>query len=339
MFFSVIVPVYKVEPYLRQCVDSILAQTYADFELILVDDGSPDACGAICDGYAQADSRVRVIHKQNGGLVSARQAGTEIAQGEYVVNIDSDDWIMPNMLESAHELLLTYNVDMISFGITYYRMGRRGDCRVAAAEPVAEGLYLRKDMERDILPKILMNKDGGHMLYYLCGKVFRHEKLRPFQMAVDREISLGEDVTCVTPYYLSCESVYISHSPMYCCRAREDSDSRSFRPVQYRQLALGVEALQNMDGSVLPDFQEQVLRYGCFSSFVLLVSAAHSGASDQLPQIRKALAEPVLHNAIESANFRKLTVKTRAAIHLMRRGRIAAAYRLLRLCEKIKNIL
>ena len=77
--FSVIVPIYNVEKYLKQCVDSILNQTYKDFELILVDDGSPDNCPAICDEYAQTDSRVKVIHKQNGGLVSARKAGSEIA--------------------------------------------------------------------------------------------------------------------------------------------------------------------------------------------------------------------------------------------------------------------
>ena len=91
---SVIVPVYGVEAYLNQCIDSILAQTHKNLEIILVDDGSPDRCPTICDEYARKDSRVRVIHKKNGGLSDARNAGLEIATGEYIGFVDSDDWIM-----------------------------------------------------------------------------------------------------------------------------------------------------------------------------------------------------------------------------------------------------
>lgn len=100
---SVIVPVYQVEKYLARCVDSILNQTYSHLEVILVDDGSRDASGRICDSYAAADSRVRVIHKENGGLSSARNAGIDIAQGDYLEFVDSDDWLEPE----AVEILLT----------------------------------------------------------------------------------------------------------------------------------------------------------------------------------------------------------------------------------------
>lgn len=96
---SVIVPVYNVEKYLCKCVDSILAQTYTNLEIILVDDGSPDNCPAICDEYAEKDSRIKVIHKENGGLSSARNAGTEIALGEYITYIDSDDYVDEMFIE------------------------------------------------------------------------------------------------------------------------------------------------------------------------------------------------------------------------------------------------
>ncbi len=96
---SIIVPVYKVEKYLNKCIESILCQTYPDFELILVDDGSPDTCGWICDQYAGRDDRIRVIHKTNGGLSSARNAGIEAACGEYITFVDSDDWTDPRLLE------------------------------------------------------------------------------------------------------------------------------------------------------------------------------------------------------------------------------------------------
>lgn len=102
---SVIVPIYKTEQFLRRCIDSILNQTYSNLECILVDDGSPDGCPEICDEYACLDSRIKVIHKENGGLSSARNAGLDIAKGEYIGFVDSDDYIHPQMYEILQECL------------------------------------------------------------------------------------------------------------------------------------------------------------------------------------------------------------------------------------------
>lgn len=109
---SVIVPVYKVEAYLPRCVDSILRQTYQDFELILVDDGSPDRCGMLCDEYAEKDNRIKVIHKKNGGLSDARNAGLSIADGAYFAFVDSDDWVTPDYLEKLLSGLLSTDSDI-----------------------------------------------------------------------------------------------------------------------------------------------------------------------------------------------------------------------------------
>lgn len=114
---SIIVPVYKVEEYLPKCIDSILAQTFADFELILVDDGSPDNCGKICDEYADKDNRIVVIHKENGGVSSARNAGLDIAKGKYIGFIDSDDYIDPDMYETLYNNLVNNNADISICGI------------------------------------------------------------------------------------------------------------------------------------------------------------------------------------------------------------------------------
>lgn len=118
---SVIVPVYKVEPYLRPCVDSILAQTWTDFELILVDDGSPDNCGAICEEYAARDSRVRVIHRENGGLSAARNSGLEVAAGDYISFVDSDDLIAPDFLSRMMDVMLRENVKLVLCGKQDFR--------------------------------------------------------------------------------------------------------------------------------------------------------------------------------------------------------------------------
>jgi len=113
---SIIVPVYKVEKYLGQCVESILNQTYSNLEIILVDDGSPDACPEICDEYQKRDNRIKVIHKQNGGLSDARNAGLDIVTGDYIGFVDSDDWISPTMYEELLDTVQEYNVEIAFCG-------------------------------------------------------------------------------------------------------------------------------------------------------------------------------------------------------------------------------
>lgn len=110
---SIIVPVYKVEAYLHKCIDSILAQTFTDFELILVDDGSPDSCGKICDDYSRVDNRIKVIHKKNGGVSSARNAGLDIVKGTYVGFVDSDDFINNRMYEELYTHALLFSSDIV----------------------------------------------------------------------------------------------------------------------------------------------------------------------------------------------------------------------------------
>ena len=120
---SVVVPVYKVEKYLDKCVQSILAQTYKDFELILVDDGSPDDCPRLCNEYAEKDNRVRVIHKKNGGLSDARNAGVSVAKGEYITFIDSDDYIAIDYLSTLLSLKDKYSSDISVVGMCLFKEG------------------------------------------------------------------------------------------------------------------------------------------------------------------------------------------------------------------------
>ncbi|GBU24704.1 hypothetical protein R83H12_01338 [Fibrobacteria bacterium R8-3-H12] len=116
---SVIVPVYNVEPYIRKCVDSILAQSYRNLEIILVDDGSPDNCEKICDEYAANNPNIIVLHKKNGGLSDARNAGLDIAKGEFICFVDSDDWCEREMLQTAFEAMEKAKCDIVSYGAFY----------------------------------------------------------------------------------------------------------------------------------------------------------------------------------------------------------------------------
>lgn len=149
-FLSIIVPVYNVEKYLHECVDSILGQDFTDFELILVDDGSPDNCPAICDEYAEKDNRVIVIHKENGGLSSARNAGIDICKGEYIWFIDSDDYIREDCLQKMCIQLDKSDPDLLLFGYnqlndrdrSIIRVDYRGDKVVTPIELISSGKYL-----------------------------------------------------------------------------------------------------------------------------------------------------------------------------------------------------
>lgn len=117
---SIIIPVYDVEPYLERCIDSVINQTYKNLEIILVDDGSPDSCGEICDVYAKKDSRTKVIHKENSGLSDARNRGLDIATGDYIGFVDSDDYVAEDMFETLYNILKTYKADIST--VSFYEM-------------------------------------------------------------------------------------------------------------------------------------------------------------------------------------------------------------------------
>lgn len=146
---SIIVPVYQVETYLRQCIDSILAQTFTDFELILVDDGSKDKSGEICEEYAGKDGRVRVIHKENGGLSDARNAGLEQAAGEYFMFVDSDDYIAPTMIERLYNSIQSESADIAACNFCYvFDKKEKKDFSTAMEAEVLQGseiFYYRKN--------------------------------------------------------------------------------------------------------------------------------------------------------------------------------------------------
>lgn len=157
---SVIIPVYKVEKFLPDCVDSVLSQTYTNLEVILVDDGSPDRCGAICDEYAEKDSRVKVIHKENGGQGSARNRGLDAATGDYIAFVDSDDWIDPDMYEVLLKLLLEHDADIAEASYRFYRPWKTEnktlECPntqkvfVWEAEEILERFYFGPDLFSDV---------------------------------------------------------------------------------------------------------------------------------------------------------------------------------------------
>ena len=180
---SIIVPVYQVEKYIRQCVDSILAQTFTDFELILVDDGSKDQSGKICDEYARMDTRVKVIHKENGGAADTRNRGVNQAVGNYVMFVDSDDYLAPTMLECLYRNILNENADIAACNYLYFfENDRQKDFATNVQSEVLTGteiFYYRKN-ERNygfwtVVWNKLMKRETVGKVRFRSGKYYEDE--------------------------------------------------------------------------------------------------------------------------------------------------------------------
>lgn len=142
---SIIVAVYAAEKYLEHCLDSILSQTFTDFEVVLVDDGSKDASGKICDDYEKKDSRIRVVHKENGGVASARQCGLDCAIGEYIIHVDPDDWIEPNMLQELYQKAVEDSSDLVFCDFIRHENDRTEyvsqKCDMVDSQSIMRGLF------------------------------------------------------------------------------------------------------------------------------------------------------------------------------------------------------
>ncbi|MBQ4516014.1 MAG: glycosyltransferase family 2 protein [Clostridia bacterium] len=336
MFFSVIVPVYKVEKYLPDCIESVLNQTISDFELILVDDGSPDACPEICDRYKEKDKRIKVVHKQNGGLASARRAGIKVAEGDYVFSLDSDDLIENDTLECAYKIIQETSCEIVSFS---YRWVKNGQTVSITNDGLDEGFYNEKDIEKYIYPRILMDENMNHISYYLSGKAVKRELLLPHQLGVSEKISLGEDLCCVVPCYLSAKSVYISKKTAYLYTVRGDSMSKGFNTNQIYLVENVINEIYKMDIKKVVDFEKQLCRYSCFMCFTILASAAEGNHFKSVKAIKENIMNSLHNEKIACAEFKNITFKSKISVFLMKKKCYKTAFCFLNLCKLIKTVL
>lgn len=329
MYFSVIVPIYNTDKFLRECIDSITAQDFKDFELILTDDGSTDGCPAICDEYAAKFGNVSVIHKPNGGLVSARKAGVSAASGKYIINVDSDDRLEAGFLSEAYRICESFKPDVCSFAIKFFG----SEAEEIEPEPLDTGLYSGDDMQK-LLALLPLSPDMKHIHYFLWGKAFRRELLTESQLKTDERIAMGEDITCLTSVYLNSKSVYISDFTAYDCRCFDKSMSRSYKPSHFNDIALGAEAMLRYGGGKA--YRASVLRYAVFMFFVIFAAAAEQGEKN-VCRYAAEIKNGLFDSAFKEAEFSKITPKSKIAVGLLKKNRFRAAYYFLRLCGRLKG--
>lgn len=198
---SIIVPVYKTEKYLKRCIDSILAQSFTDFELILVDDGSPDNCPEICDAYAVQDSRVKVIHKKNAGVSSARNAGLDLAQAKYIMFCDSDDYVDSDWCKVLYETTLTHPT---SFVVSNFMRA----CEGKKKTHLPQFQYI--ETEISYYEMFCMGLSGS-----TWNKIYDHKILKDHNISFNPDISIAEDVDFNVHYCQYCDKILYIQKPLY----------------------------------------------------------------------------------------------------------------------------
>lgn len=269
---SVIITVYNVRNYMDMCIESVINQTYRNLEVILVDDGSTDGSSQKCDEWGKRDRRIRVIHKENEGAVSARRAGAEAAIGDYIGFVDADDWIEPDMYQLMADMGIMENVDIVSVeDIREYEDGRSHVERIR----LEEGIYRGEDFLNDILVNMIDTETFFQWNIPMHGwqHLFKSGLLKRNQELIDLRIRRGEDLLSALSCYIDAKSAALLKKPLYHYRqvsksAKNTATKRNLEGLIYltdRMLNIGRNNLRRHD------VVEQEIRYCIF--YTLLWSA------------------------------------------------------------------
>lgn len=224
---SVIIPIYDVEKYLQRCIDSLFNQTLRDIEIILVDDGSPDNCGLICDENAQKDERIKVIHKKNGGVSEARNFGIDEARGEYLLFIDPDDWCEYTMIE---ELFNSISAKLVDIAVCGYSIDYTNN-NFSIKKPLVKKIF-KKDIAEAIY---LLDIEG--MLNVLWNKLYKRDIIKKHNLYFVNDFAPGQDMLFNSEYFKYIQSIsFISNELYHYMRQDEDTLVSIYNPRLYNNI-------------------------------------------------------------------------------------------------------
>lgn len=289
---SIIVPVYNVEKYLNKCVDSILNQTFKDFELILVDDGSPDNSGTICDQYAKEDTRVRVIHKENGGLSSARNAGIEVAQGKFLGFVDSDDYIAEDMYELLYNNILQEDADLSICGI--YDIYKDKNPKVS---PGFKKVCTKVEMIKMVLEAKLVSVHAVNKLY----KRSLFDKIR-YPVGI-----ITEDAAIIFQVLDQCKKIIFDASQKYYYFHRDESISSKKFSIRDLDTIEVWKANEEWISKKYPIFKNKAHTRVCWANFIVLDKLVLSDKTEEAKNISKGIRKFLLNNFLFIMSNDRLT--------------------------------
>lgn len=319
---SIIVPVYKVEKYLVRCVKSLQNQTLQDIEIILVDDGSPDKCGEICDHLAVMDKRISVIHKDNGGLSSARNEGLKKATGMYIGFVDSDDDVQEDMFEKMVNVAESHQVDFVM--ADYLRILENGT-EIKVTKNIRSGLYDKEDIKKDIFPSLIMseNLDYGPLLsVWHC--IYKHEFLKKNSIYFANDVKWSEDnlFSSLVGYYAN-SFYYLKGKMLYRYHQNQGTITTSYRPGAWEIYRKMNEYLvQFFSNKSDFDFSRQLklhlLYYACNTIGMECINAKN--VKDAMTRTKVIVNDSTLRKEMRNFSLPLVNVKLKIQIYFIKKG-------------------
>ncbi len=299
---SVIIPIYNVEKYLEKCIESIINQTYKNLEIILVDDGSKDKSDEICDEYAKKDNRIKVIHKENSGVSSARNVGIENSKGEYISFVDSDDWLEKDFIEKLHNIIKENNSDLAQSG--YYRVVGENKEKINSTENI-ENID-----KNEFLIRVLSPQTG----FGLCHMKLIKKKIIG-DIRFNENLKAGEDALFNEMISQNIKKATFYGYPLYNYRINENSAVKRFDKNYPNKYKISMEETKKY---LLKNYSDNKKIMQCYYNFVafhillILVNYCYhpdlqKNAKERKNLVKEILAEPIFKEAIKKSNYENIS--------------------------------
>lgn len=354
-FFSIIIPVYKVrQDYLETCIESICKQSFRDLEIILVDDGSPDDCGAICDGYSKEDARIKVIHQKNQGVSAARNAGIEAAQGEWIMFVDADDWVADGSYEKLATHVCNCDYDMFMFRLVKVYENQT----VAPIYPFEPNLVYDTSIceDKEVLYRLAMRppKTGNSVVYYSVDKVIRREFLNTMKLRYPVGLPKSEDKVFFLQCFEKLRRLCFIDEAYYFYRINGDSvcnrysDSADMDRLQLANMLLPIADRMDKElGNLKGDKAYSALTNDCkrflfgIISDVFSLKFFHSDCPyskrESKVLAKKFVETEPFHDCIRSVKYDQLSVSVKLKKFLLQHGWVGIYNNIYKMMLRLNN--
>ena len=330
---SIIIPVYNVEKYLARCLDSLIIQTLEDIEIILVDDSSTDSSYAVCNEYAQKDNRIKVIHKINEGAGMARNAALEVATGEYIGFVDSDDYVTPNMFETLYNKAEKYNSDLVMSGVIFVdgnMFSQEGDSSLKIYFDEDTHFETKEDLQRlemGIVGATPDDEDDSKYGMSIWKNLFRHEIIKQNNLKFESEREMLSEDALFMVDYISCisKATGINEAFYYYCR-NEASISKSYKKDRFQKSLIFVREVEkrfskDIDPSsydvYINRFWQAMCRVLC-SQEIMFASTNNLTPAELRKRLKSVCTNELTIKALKEYPIEKLPLKQRAFAYCMK---------------------